>query len=80
MAGKEIVPFTSEPNKEKHPDSMEQYFTEVLQEETHSATRALPETPLSVMKKREPRGARGWSADHPTSLLDPWYLRAFLLT
>ena len=43
---------------------MEQYFTEALQEEAFSVSTTSPATPRSSPRRRDPRGARGRSADH----------------
>jgi len=71
MADKEIVPYIAPKSRQGDPLSpMEQYFVEALQEEAFSVTATSPATPRSTPRRKDPRGARGRSADHlgwPTS-------------
>jgi hypothetical protein len=66
MADKEIVPYVAPRSRQGDPLSpMEQYFAEALQEEAFSVTTTSPTTPRSTPRRKDPRGARGRSADHP---------------
>jgi hypothetical protein len=66
MADKEIVPYVALESCQGDPLSpMEQYFAEALQEEAFSVAMTSPATPRSTPRRRDPRGARGRSADHP---------------
>jgi hypothetical protein len=66
MANKEIVPNVAPESRQDDPLSpMEQYFAEDLQEEIFSVSTTSPATPRSTPRRRDPRDAKGRSADHP---------------
>ena len=66
MADKEIVPYVALESRQGDPLSpMEQYFVEALQEEAFLVTATSPAMPRSTPRRKDPRGARGRSADHP---------------
>jgi len=68
MDDKEIVPYIVPESCQGDPLSpMDQYFAEALQEEAFSVTMTLLALPRSTPRRRDPRGARGRSADFPTS-------------
>jgi len=72
MVDKEIVPYVAPKSRQGDPLSpMEQYFTEALQEEAFSVTATSPATPRSTPRRKDPRGARGRSADHPSRPTSP---------
>ena len=72
MADKEIVPYVAPESRQGDPLSpMEQYLTEALQEEAFSVTATSPAMPRSTPRRKDLRGARGRSADHPVRPTSP---------
>ena len=71
MAWSVALPYVAPKSLQGNPLSpMEQYFAEALQEEAFLVTATSPATHRSTPRRKDPRGARGRSADHlgrPTS-------------
>ena len=76
MADKEIVPYVAPESRQGDPLSpTEQYFAEALQEEAFPVTVTSPAMPRSTPRRKDLRGARGRSVDHPGQPTSPRSVR-----